>query len=885
MFSKQLLKKIRYNLSHLMFVVIASSSVMTTTMVATTMPVYADISVNQTDGAIGINEHKVIRSKKPSGLADIDFDYGTSFVSAAELSKELLAGISDTEDSFITIDTALARGLKVTNIAKGNKSLYVYDYKKGSAEEGLDFFNANNILSAGTYTAIFAYTDMGGKTNDNIKVTFQINNPSDLSKILNIKESPRYYLQGTVITDEILASQIEFLDTVIYKPLTYTKDKVTQGTYTVKDWGGLDTNKILNDGKGYDFEYYMTHKAEEDAKNTYTITYEYQSNGMSTSATATSTVTVVPVFPTFASDTNTFQIKEGYEAVYNDKGEITSFTNKLSLGYIKEKLNISAYSILKGDLVTNPENREDCTNNMYIHSVTYADGNTVTGENFIKTSDGLLGDEVIGTANSDGTFTLADGSIYPYRGNVSFVLGASNSYKNKRLSDYDSDFSHDITVHNPEEDDEDGEPLPDLDDEGFGTDIKPQSVPTINANDRWFIKGETIEPDNILDYIEATDTDENGKEIDLRGEVIIESIYKYDDYGNPKGNIYINDGSDGSDPFADGKFEEGVGTLSTDEICDYVIKFVVKNSNNKVVSYDIKLHVVDDVIREPYMRYSKLEYFIRIPENLDKDGYNVYYEKNSIWQNNKNKYVFSLYILCLVELDNANVLSDDYYIAEWHFTPEQRAVTQSWAMESGNAIAGQIVPEGTLVQGWLFKDDGGHYIKYRDDNHKMQKVYVDSNTIDYGMFPSAERNQKFGDTWYDTCCTVDMQLVAHQGGGDYCIIYDEDGNYLYYDKDTGKRMVYRDTTGDKKLTKEDMAAALARGDIWEDTRDYSDESVFEYGLKNLIKKYQKDIDKYDSLELINRALDTVKDFDVYIDTEGPRKESILEQMYNVKVGK
>ena len=196
MFSKQLLKKIRYNLSHLMFVVIASSSVMTTTMVATTMPVYADISVNQTDGAIGINEHKVIRSKKPSGLADIDFDYGTSFVSAAELSKELLAGISDTEDSFITIDTALARGLKVTNIAKGNKSLYVYDYKKGSAEEGLDFFNANNILSAGTYTAIFAYTDMGGKTNDNIKVTFQINNPSDLSKILNIKESPRYYLQG-----------------------------------------------------------------------------------------------------------------------------------------------------------------------------------------------------------------------------------------------------------------------------------------------------------------------------------------------------------------------------------------------------------------------------------------------------------------------------------------------------------------------------------------------------------------------------------------------------------------------------------------------------------------------------------------------------------------
>lgn len=426
------------------------------TIVATSIPAFMYATATPVQAAGTVEGGNVIEKGKDANGNQV-FAYGTSFSSAAELRSYLVSGATDTEDGNIDI-----AAINVDNL------------KAGSDVENVVFSTMNQawnkVLSAGTYTASFSVTDKGGKTAK-ADISFSIVSPDPVPApipYIQPTTTHKYYLQGTPITNELLSRGAKFLDTVAYKYLEFTEGTVTQGKYAVVDWGGLDSNKIMNNGNGYDYEYYMTHKAECDAKNTYTITYAYKGNGDTEVSYATSKVTIVPVFPTFSYNENDYQIFEGFEATYDGNGKITGFTNRIGIDYLKrtDTLNLHAWSVLNGDVDACTENVEDCSDSIYLHSTTYANGVTETGKDFITTSTGVYGDDLKGTKNDDGTFTLEDGSIYPYRGNIDFVVGAVNSYKNSRLSAYDTEFDHTLAVHNPnpEFDEYKKDQLDDLDD-------------------------------------------------------------------------------------------------------------------------------------------------------------------------------------------------------------------------------------------------------------------------------------------------------------------------------------------------------------------------------------------------------------------------------------
>lgn len=823
-----------------------ASDIAAIVMLASCMPgfIFGNTTPVQAAGPTSETESRVDYYGKTDGMQT--FNYGTSFHNDDELRSYLVDSVSDTEDKTISVSKVELTNLK----AESDVENVLFDKTSQAWEKK---------LATGTYTASFRVKDSGGKYGY-ADISFKIGPIPAINPTLTHK----YYLQGTPITNELLSRGAKFLDTVAYKYLTYTEGPVIQGTYSVVDWGGLDSNKIMNNSNGYDFEYYMTHKDECDAQNTYTIKYAYKGNGDTKVSYATSKVTIIPVFPTFTRNEADYQIFEGYAPVLDANGKIASFTNKLGIDYFKQTntLNLHAWSITKGDVDNTLDNREDCSDSLYFHSITYADGSVETGKDYITTSNGVYGNDLKGTQNDDGTFTLEDGSIYPYRGAVGFVVGATNSYKNRRLSSYDTEFNHKLTVHNPDPIDKTQKdqliPVPNTDDTYIGFILKPQTDPIINGSDRYMYVGEEIDKDSILSKLEAGDINEYGEITDITGDIVIESIEKLDTWGNSLGQIYIND----TDMFAAGKLEEGISYLSTEEECNYIIKFVIKNNLGRTSSFKVTMHVVDTAVKKPYIRYTKLEYAIKIPENLDDDGYNVYYDKDSKWMNDKETYTFLMYALCDGLLGEENVTGDEYILMCWKFTHDQVLVTQSWHNDSGVALAGQPVPEGTVVNGCLFEDDNGPFLKYRDeDTNKMIKVYIDPDTIDYGMFPSEELNQKFYDTWYDECCVIDMQLVQYQGNRRYSAIFDEDGNYLYVDKNTGKRMVFNNAMNDLKITEEDLARYEAEGYIWEDTRDYSSESVYEYGLRTMIAKYQKEINSNPNLALLNRVMDTIDHFD------------------------
>lgn len=832
-------------------------------MVTSVIPAYMLVTEPEVVQAAGVVKGNVINANYDNG--NISFDYGTNFATEMEIVENLVDSVEDYEDKKIALSKVTVKKI----IGPDNENI------------SLNTFLANRCLEAGKYTITFSVWDSGGKegTGD---IPFTI---KDSKLAPDTKPRHLYYLQGTPVTDEMLSLGITITDTIGNDTLEYTSDTLKKGTFNVYSRTTLDTNKIMNNGKGYDFEYYMTHKEEIDAQNTHTIIYKYQTKGMTKSATCESKVTVIPVFPMFTANRDTFQVHEGYEPIRDENGSIVSFTNKMSLDYIKQPhvLNLKAHSVLKGDVNDN-SNYEDCTNSIEIYKTTYADGTEKMNEEYITTSNGVYGADLKGTENADGTFTLEDGTIYPYRGNIKLVFKATNSFKNTRLSKYDSDFDHTLWFTDPEGD-TDGI-HPDLEDEDFTSIVKPQTDPIINGNDRYMFVDEEISKDNILSKLEASDVDAEGNPIDLTGDIVIGKIDKYDKYGNPMGQIYIND----SNPFELDKFEKGMTYISTEEECTYDITFVIKNKNNRVNAFTITMHVVDTKVKKPYIRYTRLQYAAKIAENLDAEGYNVYYDKDSIWMNNKHAYETLMYGLCHGMLIDEGIVGDDEVVFIWEFTHEDVLLSQSWQNESGVAKDGQPVPEGTVVNGYLFEDDGGHYIKYRDeDSNKMIKVYVYSDTIDYGMWPSPELNDLFYETFYDDCCTVDLQHVAYQGKGSYAIIRDEDNNYLYYDRDKKKRMVFKNVPNDLKITKAELAEYEKLGYVWEDTRDYSQESVYEQGLKIMIEKYKNKINSNPDLKLITRIPKTIEDFEAVNDRTGASgtsdsvdyefKESISEKEY------
>lgn len=703
----------------------------------------------------------------------------------------------------------------------------------------------DKVMPVGTYEVTFQVTDKGGLSGQATGTIKIIESP--IPTIYTVEKKPQSYLQGTDITNDMLKSAVRIYDKVTNENLTFTTATgvLKQGYYRIVSKGGLDSNKVTN----YTYDYYINHKEECDEENTYTLKVEYCGKGMDYNAKViTQTkVTIIPAFPEFGCQNNNMQIHEGYMPVRDANGKITDFTNKIGISDLTNQdfYGLYAKSYIDGDKKFKTEN---VTNTIKLSSVKYADGSVVNTNNYIITSNGTYGNDLKGTKNDDGTFTLSDGSIYPYRGKISFVVEATNKFGNSRLSS--DKMTSSSTGDNNKDDDT-------KDKEDFNIIIKPITDPIITGNNRYMYVTEEITLENLLKKLKAKDFDANGNEIDITDNIVIGKVDKYDEYDNFIGTIFNCE--DKGKLFNGGalqpKLDEKTGNLNfnevlnTDKKCGYKITFYIKNESNRVSSFEVIMRVVDGSTKRPYTRWTDLKYAIKIPENLDENGNNIYYDTDSIWMNDKSAYEELMYSLVTMELTKEDACDDADVICRWYFSAEDGKVIKSWQMDTGIADAGNTngIAEGTVVQGYMFKDsEGKMYIVHDNPTGRMYHTYIKEDSYQRGMLPGTALNDKLYDTFYEKCCLIDNTKVAYQGNGSWAIIRDEEGNYLYCDKATGKRMVSADNT----LT-----------NVWEDTRDYSKESIWVYGLKTKINVlYKEEFDNNPNLALCLRVLDTIENF-------------------------
>lgn len=728
----------------------------------------------------------------------------------------------------------------VTDIEDGNIPISKVSIKTPSN------FKYNYILDGKTtYTITFTVTDKGGEIKEKT-IDFYVEKDVESLKAITSNQS---YLQGTALTNRDIAKQIFFYDEVTNEKLSYTNEELVKGTYKLVDLGGLDMKKVTN----YTYEYYITHKDECDAENTFNVKFTAYGRGGAV-LTKPVQVTLIPVFPEFYGDYEVKQIHEGFMPIYGADGKISSFTNKLTIEDLrnKEVFNMQAFTYINGNAQTEEENNSDT---IKFHSVTYVDGTTKTDEQFITTSNGTYGSDLKATKNFDGTYTMEDDSIYPYRGVVNFVVEAANSYGNSRLSSYGSDvgseyYKTEVAMY----EDAMGQSHigKEYKDWVFGVDLKPQSEPVINGSERYMFVDEEITRENLDKRLEALDVDANGKEIDITGDIVIGKVVKVDSRGNVLSVEFECD--DTSALFSGGSLQptldENTGNYNYNEVidtskkCQYLITFYVKNNNNRVSSFDVSMHVVSSKVFAPYIRTVSLQYSLKIPENLDENGNNIYFEENSVWMNNPDYYENLIYSLCLTELMKYDELDDEDVVLSMRFTHGQIVDIASWQQESGIAMAGQDVPEDTLVKGYYFKDENGKdYILTEDENEDKHHIYIKDGSLMMGMSPGRELNQKLLDKYFDECVVVNNIDVSYQGDGCYIVIRNENGDFLYEDKETGERRI---------SPTNDPADSIL------DTTDYSVNSVFKQGTITLItKRYADAIASNSKLYWLTRVIETL----------------------------
>lgn len=842
---------------------------------------------------------------KPNIFAgDVTFPYGTSFKTDYDLISQITRGVQDDED--VVIDISKVEVISLTSTAEAESTTNAGNYR-------------GRVLSSGEYYATLMVVDSQGAFDRKV-VTFHIaddtvptpspaptpDDGGDDTASLSIKTENKTYLQGTDITGAMLSTQVQIYDKVSGEILTYTDGALTQGTFTVADRGGLNSNKVTN----YSFEHYLKNTAACDAENTYTITYKYKTRGNAI-GTATAEAVIIPVFPYFEATYSNCQIFEGYMPIYNEDGTIASFSNIITLENLKNDtgVNLRAKSYINGTTLTLGENGvyhrdiEDVTESITLCTVTYADGTTDTSPAWMITGNGTYGDDLPaekqedgtfiltqdvkvttgifgGTDNGDGTYTLKAGSIYPFRGDINYVVEATNKFGNTRRSSYDKDLLeasnyYDKTVEQiklPVSDlTEDGDVIPPntYEDNDFSVILKPQTDPIINGSDRYVYVDEELTEELIKKKVVATDLDANGNESDITDNITIVKVDKYDKYGNFTETVH-----DGSEvPINDAKT-----VISTEEPCQYVITFHIKNENNRVTEFSIVMHVVDTKVDTPYLRYADLEYAIKTDDNLDEYGYNVYYDKDSVWMNNRRLYASLMYSLAGQELAREDVLDENDYVMTWHFEHDSAEIVKSWQMEGGvaNDDESNELPEGQLVIGYLFYDDKKrpYIVSYKGTKEPMMYhtyVYPDSVVKcttsghgDYGYGPGPALNEKFYNTFYGSYeetgsgCVIDNTKVSYQGHGDWAVIRDEEGYFLYFDKDTGKRM--KSLTNNPADAVEDNRFS-ADGFLLDENGKETEVSVYEYGLDVMINhKYADVINSNENLSLLKQILGTFDTF-------------------------
>ena len=830
----------------------------------------------------------------------VTFPYGTVFKTDYDLISQITRGVQDDED--VVIDISEVKVINLSSTAEAESTTNATNYR-------------GRVLSSGEYNVTLMVVDSRGAFDRKV-VTFYIDDDTsptppdgggdDDTVNPTVKTSKKTYLQGTDITGAMLSTQVQVYDKISGEILSYTDGPLTQGKFTVTDRGNLNSNKVTN----YSFEHYLKNTAACDAENTYTITYKYKTRGNAV-GTATAEAVIIPVFPYFEATYENCQIFEGYMPVYNEDGTIASFSNIITLENLKHDtgVNLRAKSYVNGTTLTLGENGvyhrelEDVTDSIKLCSVTYADGTTDTAPSWMITGNGTYGDDLPvekqedgtfkltqdvkvttalfgGTDNGDGTYTLKAGSIYPFRGDIDYVVEATNKFGNTRRSTQDKDLLKASSLYDKINDkikfpvsdlteDEDVIPPNTYDDNDLSVILKPQTDPIINGSDRYVYVDEELTEELIKKKVIATDMDANGNETDITDNITIVKVDKYDKYGN-----FIKNVHEGSEvPINDAKT-----VISTEEPCQYVITFHIKNENNRVTEFSIVMHVVDTKVDTPYLRYADLEYAIKTDNNLDEYGYNVYYDRDSVWMNNRRLYASLMYSLAGQELAREDVLDENDYVMTWHFEHDSAVIVRSWQMEGGvaNDDESNELPEGQLVIGYLFFDDKKrpYIVSYKENGEAMMYhtyVYPDSVVKcstkghgDYGYGLGPALNEKFYNTFYGSYaetgsgCVLDNSKVSFQGHGDWAVIRDREGYFIYFDKDTGKRM--KSLTNNPADAVEDNRFS-ADGFLLDENGKETEVSVYEFGLDVMINhKYSDAINSNENLSLLKRIMGTFDTF-------------------------
>ncbi len=532
----------------------------------------------------------------------VTFPYGTVFKTDLDLISQITRGVQDDED--VVIDISEVRVINLSSTAEAESTTNATNYR-------------GRVLSSGEYNVTLMVVDSRGAFDRKV-VTFHIDDDTtplpddggDDTVSLRVKSAKKTYLQGTDITGAMLSTQVQVCDKVSGEILSYTDGPLTQGKFTVMDRGNLNSSKVTN----YSFEHYLKNTDACDAENTYTITYKYKTRGNAV-GTATAEAVIIPVFPYFEATYENCQIFEGYMPVYNEDGTIASFSNIITLENLKHDtgVNLRAKSYINGTTLTLGANGvyhrelEDVTDSIKLCSVTYADGTTDTAPQWMITGNGTYGDDLPvekqedgtfkltqdvkvttalfgGTDNGDGTYTLKAGSTYPFRGGIDYIVEATNKFGNTRRSTQDKDLLKASSLYDKINDkiklpvsdlteDEDVIPPNTYDDNDLSVILKPQTDPIINGSDRYVYVDEELTEELIKKKVIATDMDESGKETDITDNI---TIVKVDKYGN-----FIKNVHEGSEvPINDAKT-----VISTEEPCQYVITFHIKNENNRVTEF------------------------------------------------------------------------------------------------------------------------------------------------------------------------------------------------------------------------------------------------------------------------------------------------------------
>lgn len=839
--------------------------------------IYAsDVSKVQAAGNSVINKKSSVyydeNSSRSNGCAT--FEYGTVFSSLQELKAYLIDddSIKDKED-----DAA-------------GESHTMDDIILDASTELIGLDNINGFtrfaMSAGMNELNFALEDNGEKTTV-VPIPVYIK-PIENTDYLTVKTPHKYFLQGTDMTD-IYASCADIYDTIAKEYLDYSATEGVQGTYWLKNTGGLDSCKIMNGGRGYSLDEYMSNKDRIDAENTYTVTFGYKGRGsLTATGTASVLITIIPVFPEFSGKTSV-QVHQG---------------TTVNISYLKQSdtMQLNAHSALRGDL--SGVHTEECSMNFY--SVTYPGGVTQYNQSAIDTS-------ALGT--------------------VHFVVNATNSFKNSRLSSYNGMVNGTIMVDTPDG----GRKTVVIKDTDLSLTVREPGAILIDASDRYVLVGENITKDLITErvvvysgidneykpteneqtaidkhnaewqkyldalnyynnvalpnynsaYADAQQRQANGEKNVVFPTAPTKPQYTYDDYrkkyeydswffikevievtldeyGNEVGEEirYRNTEEFTENNKLRAETLEGFDTIKTDRERLYKVTFRAENDfyciggDYRSDETTIYVRVVDSVVHEPYVRYTKLKYALKTPENLDANGNNIYYDAESVWMNNEEAYKSLIYGLIQTELKKANIIEGDgkYALMVWKFTPEQTKVTKSWTMESGIALDGQDVPKNEVVYGYAFQDSKGTYILHEDaQTDAAVKTYVDPSSVSYGMSPGEALNQKWYTTWYNDCCVIDRTLISHQGNRKYDIIIDTDGAYLFED-DAGNRVKYYGS--EEKITH------ISGSEIKSDTRDYEAYGgIYGYAIKVIVEKYWSEINskkgEYPDLQYVIKAYNLI----------------------------